>query len=182
MALFRKCRTCGKVYSPMKVEDGGPLALLPVPADARAGGPGPKQSGAGQLVKGKRGKGSLMEEGRERGKEGLGKVSRLERIDFLLGDSIRQLTETVGPGNQLVDRREMGRAFIGVLLALRRTIVDVLLGKEDDGAIVTLSSMGGLGILAGALLYLHVNALRQFRELAAERGGFLRAIRPSWTR
>jgi hypothetical protein len=76
-----------------------------------------------------------MEEGRERGKEGLGKVSRLERIDFLLGDSIRQLTETVeGPGNQLVDRREMGRAFIGVLLALRRTIVDVLLGKEDDGA------------------------------------------------
>jgi hypothetical protein len=38
----------------------------------------------------------------------------------------------------------------------------------------SLASMGGLGILAAALLYLHVNALRQFREeLAAERAGFL---------
>lgn len=40
--------------------------------------------------------------------------------------------------------------------------------------VTSLSSMGGLGILAAALLYLHVNALRQFREeLAAERAGFL---------
>jgi hypothetical protein len=37
-----------------------------------------------------------------------------------------------------------------------------------------LASMGGLGILAAALLYLHVSAIKAFREeLAAERAGFL---------
>lgn len=38
----------------------------------------------------------------------------------------------------------------------------------------SLASMGGLGILAAALLYLHITALKSFREeLAAERIGFL---------
>jgi hypothetical protein len=38
----------------------------------------------------------------------------------------------------------------------------------------SLSSMGGLGILAAALLYLHITALKTFREeLAEERKGFL---------
>jgi hypothetical protein len=38
----------------------------------------------------------------------------------------------------------------------------------------SLASMGGLGILAAALLYLHVTAIKSFREeLAAERAGFL---------
>jgi hypothetical protein len=38
----------------------------------------------------------------------------------------------------------------------------------------SLASMGGLGILAAALLYLHINALKSFREeLAEERRGFL---------
>lgn len=38
----------------------------------------------------------------------------------------------------------------------------------------SLASMGGLGILAAALLYLHISALRAFRdELAEERKGFL---------
>jgi len=38
----------------------------------------------------------------------------------------------------------------------------------------SLASMGGLGILAAALLYLHIHALQAFREeLALERDGFL---------
>lgn len=37
----------------------------------------------------------------------------------------------------------------------------------------SLSSMGGLGILAAALLYLHISALKAFREeLEKERAGF----------
>lgn len=38
----------------------------------------------------------------------------------------------------------------------------------------SLASMGGLGILAAALLYLHISALKSFREeLGEERKGFL---------
>jgi hypothetical protein len=37
-----------------------------------------------------------------------------------------------------------------------------------------LANMGGLGILAAALLYLHVTSLKSFREeLAEERSGFM---------
>lgn len=61
-------------------------------------------------------------------------VNYLERIDFMLEESIRQMREIVdGPGKEEVNRREMGNAFIGLLLALRRSIVDVLMGREEDG-------------------------------------------------
>jgi hypothetical protein len=61
-------------------------------------------------------------------------VTQLERIDWILEESIRQMREIVdGPGKELVDRREMGNAFVGVLAALRLSIVDVLMGREDGG-------------------------------------------------
>jgi hypothetical protein len=40
--------------------------------------------------------------------------------------------------------------------------------------LTSLANMGGLGILAAALLYLHISSIKAFREeLAAERAGFL---------